>query len=95
MDYKTPWTLTENSWDTISVYDRDGKTVCTLRLSEEDVTEDNQDEKMDEQLKLAKLIVKAPELLADLRAARAVLFWSDEPFMDQVREIDKLLKDIE
>lgn len=94
MDYKAPWTFTQNSWDTTTVYDSERKTVCTLQLSEEDVTEDNQYEKEAEQEQLAKLIVKAPAMYEMLEELASDLQFPDEHRDEQVEIIQDLLSEI-
>lgn len=61
------WFVAEHAWNFVSVCTKE-KTVCTLSISEEDATEENQDELTAGMLASAKLIAAAPQMLDALEA---------------------------
>jgi hypothetical protein len=71
------WFVAEHAWNFVSVYAKE-KTVCTLYVSEEDATEENQDELTAEMLANAKLIAAAPQMLDALEAVALFLHWLDQ-----------------
>lgn len=58
---KTKWEIVEHNWSDTSIYDQDGRLVCT-RCIEDECTEENQDELEDQVSKDFGLIVLAPEM---------------------------------
>lgn len=82
---KGQWSVIVHSWQDTSVVAND-HTICSLRLSEDEVTEDNQDECEAQQAANAKLIAAAPDLLkalqdsTDLLMARVCDFSADHPY---------------
>jgi hypothetical protein len=69
-----PWTYTKHNWQETSVYAEGiDSPVCTLRLSEDVVTEDNQEAYEGEQESNAKLIAAAHDLARACMMAREEL----------------------
>lgn len=58
--------MVEHSWQDTSVVAGD-KTICLLHMDDEEVTEENQDEQLAQQLSNATLIAAAPELQEALK----------------------------
>lgn len=57
------WEVVEHSWSDTSIYNQDGKTICTMSIDDEDTTEENQDERENEVSRNFNLIACAPEML--------------------------------
>lgn len=67
MEFKNEkWEVVEHSWSDTSIYNQDGKTICTLSIDDEDTTEENQEERENEVSETFNLIACAPELLETL-----------------------------
>lgn len=84
------WTYVGNSWSTTTIYDENGHTVCTLELSEDDVTEENQEQKETEQEEIAAFIVRACNSHYELlEALKGLVGWvdqvRDDPAADMVK----------
>lgn len=62
---KTKWEIVEHNWSDTSIYDQDGRLICT-RCIEDEVTEENQDELGEEVLKDFNLILCGQEALETL-----------------------------
>lgn len=58
---KTKWKIVEHNWSDTSIYDKDGRLICT-RCIEDEATEENQDELGEEVLRDFNLIVLAPSM---------------------------------
>jgi hypothetical protein len=70
-----PYEVLDHSWNEASVYSpSEQKTVCRLRISEEDATEENQDELKDEQMATANLLSAAHDLLDACERAKDYLY---------------------
>jgi hypothetical protein len=65
-----PWKAVANSWQHTTIYDANGKTVCTLDLEDWDVTEENQDELENQQAEVAAILSAAPEVLDALKVLK-------------------------
>lgn len=59
---KEKWEIVEHSWSDTSIYNQDGRVICTKSIDDEDTTEENQDEKENEVSKDFNLIVLAPDM---------------------------------
>ena len=58
---KTKWEIVEHNWSDTSIYEQDGRLICT-RCIEDEATEENKDELGEEVLRDFNLIVLAPEM---------------------------------
>lgn len=58
---KTKWEIVEHNWSDTSIYNQDGRLICT-RCIEDECTEENQDELGEEVLRDFNLIVLLPEI---------------------------------
>jgi len=64
MEFKNEkWEVVEHSWSDTSIYNQDGKTICTLSIDDEETTEENQEERENEVSEIFSLIACAPEML--------------------------------
>ena len=59
---KEKWEIVEHSWSDTSIYDQDGRLICTKSIDDEETNEENQDEREEEVSKDFNLIVLAPEM---------------------------------
>lgn len=81
MNYKGPWTHIINRTGRISIYNSEQELVCTIN-------------NCSEQEKLAKLLVRAPEMFRMLKELADDLQYSDENRGDQVNDIQDFLEKI-
>lgn len=84
------WQIIKHSWSDISICFA-SKTICSILLDEEDVTEENQNEKEDEAMVYAKLIASAPDLLEALSELTAYIGKEFDPNdKDDQQTLDRL-----
>jgi len=60
---KEKWEIVEHSWSDTSIYNQDGRLICTKSIDDEDTTEENQDEREEEVYRDFNLIVCGQEAL--------------------------------
>lgn len=58
------WEIVEHSWSDTSIYNQDGRLICTKSIDDEDTTEENQDEREEEVSRDFNLIVCGQEAIA-------------------------------
>jgi len=89
---KTKWKIVEHSWSDTSIYDRDGRLICTKSIDDEDCTEENQEELESEVQKDFNLIVCAPEMLDMLKTVSNCMHMvGNERNQLLLQEIDELI----
>jgi len=89
---KTKWKIVKHSWSDTSIYDRDGRLICTKSIDDEDCTEENQEELESEVQKDFNLIVCASEMLDMLKTVSNCMHMVGNP-NDKLllEEIDELI----
>jgi len=59
---KEKWEIVEHSWSDTSIYNQDGRLICTKSIDDGDTTEENQDEREEEVSRDFNLIVLASQM---------------------------------
>ena len=60
------WEIVEHSWSDTSIYNQDGRLICTKSIDDEETTEENQDEREEEVSRDFNLILCGQEALEAL-----------------------------